>query len=186
MTQNLAIAASTNPAALSKLFAQVSGLLENGAEPAELRIRRASALLREYPTTRFQSSDAHTIQEVSGVTRGALLAWQIRKVTDFIESHIETAIGIQDLSAVVRLSSSHFCRAFRVSFKDSPHNHVMRRRIARSQVLMSTTNTPMSQIAVDCGFADQAHFSRVHRRLAGVTPGAWRRLRQGAESPSAA
>ena len=184
MTQTESTTASSDPVALNQLFAQVSGLLENGAESAEVRIRRVSALLREYPVMRDQPSDAQLFPDAHGIQRGALLAWQRRKVTDYIESHMEDPIGIEDLSAVARLSPSHFCRAFRVSFTDSPHSYVMRRRIARSQTLMLTTSAPLSNIAIECGFADQGHFSRVHRRLVGVTPGAWRRLRQDAEYQS--
>jgi len=169
MTQNLA---TNDHSSLRNLFAQVSGLLENCAEPAELRVRRAGALLRDYPMHEFQVSTPSRAQ----ATGPALPAWQIRLLTDYIESHIESPMSIQELASIARLSPSHFCRAFRRSLNESPHCFVMRRRVARSQALMSSTSAPLSHIAFDCGFADQAHFSRVHRKLVGVAPGKWRKM----------
>ncbi|WP_367571972.1 helix-turn-helix transcriptional regulator [Pseudorhizobium pelagicum] len=66
--------------------------------------------------------------------------------------------------------------AFRVSFGTSPHDYICRRRIDQAKHLMITTETPLSEIALDCGFADQSHLSRVFRRLTGHTPAAWRRV----------
>ena len=89
----------------------------------------------------------------------------------------DTTVRTKDLAALVELSSFHFCRAFRDSFGDSPHAYVTRRRIERAQGLMLTTNNSLSQVAMDCGLADQAHFNRLFRRFVGESPGAWRRAR---------
>ena len=71
----------------------------------------------------------------------------------------------------------HFCRVFRVSFGHSPHAYITRRRIERAQGLILTTGRTLGEIALDCGFADQAHFTKIFRRLCGESPGKWRRTR---------
>jgi len=109
--------------------------------------------------------------------RGGLAPWRIRRVTAHIEANLDTTVRTKDLAALVALSAFHFCRAFRDSFGDSPHGYVMRRRVERAQGLMLTTNTPLGQIAMDCGLADQAHFNRLFRRFVGESPGVWRRAR---------
>jgi AraC-like DNA-binding protein len=47
----------------------------------------------------------------------------------------------------------------------------------RAQGLMLATGASLSQIAADCGLADQAHFTKLFRRFVGDSPGAWRRAR---------
>jgi len=75
------------------------------------------------------------------------------------------------------LSPCHFSRVFRDSFGCSPLEYVTRRRMEHAQGLMLSTDAPLSQIALDCGLADQAHFSRLFRRFVGETPRSWRRAR---------
>ena len=181
MTNNLATTFTSDQVSLRNLIAQLSGLLGNPAEPAEQRVRRAGTLLRNYPMQQGEASEPRDAQP-SGP---ALLAWQIKRLMAYIESHIESPISIQELAGIAGLSPSHFCRAFRKSLNESPHCFVMQQRIARSQALMSTTKAPLSHIAIDCGFADQAHFSRVHRKLVGMAPGIWRRMRPAEELAAA-
>jgi len=107
-----------------------------------------------------------------------LASWQARKVVDHVLAHLETPILVEDLASVTRLSTSHFSRAFKLSFRMSPHVYVVALRLARARSLMLESDEQMSQIAAACGFADQAHFSRAFRRGVGCTPGLWRRERR--------
>jgi len=113
------------------------------------------------------------------VPRGGLAPWQARIVKTHIDTHLDGNLRTKDLARIVQLSSFHFCRVFRVSFGNSPHTYVTRRRVERAQGLILTTQLPLSQIASDCGFADQAHFTKIFRRLCGESPGEWRRTRLG-------
>jgi len=88
---------------------------------------------------------------------------------------------IEELAKLVGLSLSHFSRAFKDTFGDSPHGYVMRRRLERAQGLILTTNIPLLQIAMECGLADQAHLNRLFDKFVGESPGAWRRARAMAQ-----
>jgi len=107
--------------------------------------------------------------------RGGLAPWQKCKVQNYIEDQLERSILIKDLAKLVSLSSSHFCRAFKESFGETPHAYIVRARIERARILMLTTSGSLSEIAFSCGLADQAHFCRWFRQTIGMTPGAWRR-----------
>jgi AraC family transcriptional regulator len=107
--------------------------------------------------------------------RGGLAPWQKRKVEEYIERRLAGPIHVEDVAGLVSLSPGHFSRAFKESFGDTPHAYIMRMRLSRAQQLMLTTPDPLSQIALACGHADQAHFTKRFRAETGETPNAWRR-----------
>lgn len=113
--------------------------------------------------------------EVSVDARGGLAPWQKRKIGRHLRENLERSIRMDELATEVRLSVSHFCRAFKKSFGETPHAHVVRLRLELAQRLMLTTEDPLSQIALSCGLADQAHLSKLFRRVFHDTPNAWRR-----------
>jgi transcriptional regulator GlxA family with amidase domain len=144
------------------------------SDPAELLL--AAALLLQMATfTRSRNTP----------TRSGLAPWQMRTITSHVEQNLDKPIKSSELATVVRLDPAYFCRVFRASFGEPPLQYVSRRRVERAQKLMLSTDTSLSQIAFDCGFADQAHFSRSFRRVAGETPRAWRRAHAGSSADAA-
>jgi AraC family transcriptional regulator len=104
-----------------------------------------------------------------------LAAWQARKVTQHIAENLDRPISNGELADLASLSANHFSRAFKRSFGVSPHGFVIRSRLHRARTLMLLTSLPLSQIALECGFCDQAHMCRTFHRAVGNTPGSWRR-----------
>jgi AraC-like DNA-binding protein len=114
--------------------------------------------------------------------RGGLAAWQAKRIAAYVDANLGGTIRADDLAAIVNLSTSYFFRAFRETFGETPFAYVARERMRRAQELMLRSKEPLSQIALDCGLCDQAHFTRVFRRVVGMTPRTW--LRQFAGGPS--
>lgn len=106
-----------------------------------------------------------------------LPGWQASRVRAYIERNIAQPIRVPDLSALVSRTESHFSRAFKRSFGVSPHAYLVRRRIELAAQLMIESTTPLSQIALKCGFSDQAHLCRQFKKHMGAAPTAWRRVR---------
>lgn len=111
----------------------------------------------------------------SGRPRGGLAPWQKRKVQTYIEVQIEETILVKDLADLVSLSLSHFSRAFKASFGETPRAYITRAKISQARKLMLTTAESLSQIALACGLLDQSHLCRIFRKATGTTPAAWRR-----------
>jgi AraC-like DNA-binding protein len=101
-------------------------------------------------------------------------------VASHISAHLDRPIALRELAEIVRLSSSHFSRAFKGAFGQPPHTFIMRRRIDLAMEKMLNSQEPLSQIALACGFSDQAHFARLFRREIGSAPSQWRHANQSA------
>ncbi len=112
------------------------------------------------------------------MVRGGLVRWQIERVLRHIETGLDGPISLTQLAATVRLSTGYFSRAFKQSIGTPPHAYIMMCRIERAKTLLLTTEVPLCEVALECGLADQAHLSRLFRRLTGETPFAWRRRRK--------
>jgi AraC family transcriptional regulator len=148
-------------------------------EATKAHIAHAVALLRGKPDLGPGVSPEHSNPE-SHIERGGLPAWQMRSVFAHVEANLCRRVPIAELSGLVGLSPSHFCRAFKSTCGVSPRDYVLRRRVEAAQGLMLTTAEPLSAIAISCGMCDQSHFTRSFHRIVGETPYTWRRTRRGA------
>lgn len=153
---------------MTELCAAIRSALDDERGTAEDSLRRASEMLQGVGETETATKEP---------VHGGLSPWQIRKVTSHVEAHLDRSIRNEDLATIVRLNPSHFGRAFRTSFGEPPHEYVIRRRVERAQGLMLSTDASLSEIALDCGLADQSHLTRLFRRIVGEPPRAWRRAR---------
>jgi AraC-like DNA-binding protein len=165
--------------AVAARLVEAACLVRDGnGEAAKAQIMRAMALLRGEPGA-IPAAVSTRNGGMRECVRGALAAWQKRRLTAYIDAHLMETIRVEELAALLDLSESHFSRAFRCSFGASAHEYVTRRRIEVGQSLMLTTREPLCAIALRCGLSDQSHFTRVFRRIVGETPYAWRRTRWG-------
>ena len=108
-------------------------------------------------------------REPRGLSRQAL-----ERIDEYIDSHLDSPLDAQELAAVVRMSVSHFTRCFYKSVGLTPHRYVVQCRVMRARELLTTTDLPLTEIALTSGFADQSHFSRRFHELVGIPPGAFR------------
>ena len=106
---------------------------------------------------------------------GGLAPGVLRRVREYIEQHLAESIGTDALARIAGLSTGHFNRAFKQSTGDSPHQYIIRKRVAMAKQLLIQTSRFLADIALDSGFADQSHFSRTYVAITGETPSACRR-----------
>jgi AraC family transcriptional regulator len=102
--------------------------------------------------------------------RGRLSKPQLRRVTAYIEDHLEEDLSLATLAGVAGVSASHLKTLFRRSTGLPVHEYVIKRRVERAKVLLMRGELPVSQVALQAGFAHQSHMARWMRRLLGVTP----------------
>jgi len=106
---------------------------------------------------------------------GGLAPWQARRIKAEIEARCGESLKVSELAASLNLSTSHFSRAFKISFGECAGDYLRARRVERAQQLMLEGRLGLAEIALQCGFSDQAHFSRVFSATIGMPPHRWRR-----------
>lgn len=94
-----------------------------------------------------------------------------------------TPPSAETLARAAGVHRVHLVRSFRDHFGCTLRGYVRRRRVARAASLLRETHLPLSQVAAECGFADQAHLTRSVHQALGVTPLVLRR-RAGARITS--
>jgi AraC-like DNA-binding protein len=146
---------------LSRLLSDASNAVDNDSGTVRSCLTRALALL--------------CTDDAASPKTGGLAASCEQRVRKHIEVHLDEPIRSVELAAICRLSTRDFSAAFRQSFGLSVPMFVAQRRLARAEMMMLATDHSLTEIALNCGFCDQAHFSRLFRRIAGSTPGSWRR-----------
>jgi AraC-like DNA-binding protein len=98
----------------------------------------------------------------------------LKRVEEYIATHLDSALDVHELAALVHLSSFHFIRLFHKSVGLTPRKYVIQSRVMRARELLATTDLPLTEIALATGFSDQSHFSRRFHELVGVPPRAFR------------
>ena len=95
---------------------------------------------------------------------------QERRLAEYIESHLDEGLSLDDLAAVAGISVPHLTPLFRRTFGQTVHRYVMERRVARARDLLAQGHLSITEVALECGFSHASHLARWMRRLVGVRP----------------
>jgi AraC family transcriptional regulator len=149
----------------------IIGEIDRASHPAQvLLVETVSAALAAHLVRSFNHHDA-----VATPLIPRLSPRELSRLTDYIEDHLHRPIGLSELADLVNVSRFHFARLFRQSTGMTAIHYVERRRIQRAQVLIATTDTPLSDIALIVGYSDQSCFTRRFNRHNGCTPAVYAR-----------
>ena len=137
-----------------------------------------SRLFMDHVTLAFASHVAQTYGGMQApiLRKGGLAPWQERLSKELIVNNLAGAISLSEIAKACGLSVGHFSRAFRNSTSVAPHAWLLKTRVESAKAMLRNRDLSLSVIAHNCGFADRSHFTRVFTRIAGLSPGAWRRL----------
>ena len=105
---------------------------------------------------------------------GGLCPRRERIAKQLIQANLGESLAIADLAQACALSRSHFSRAFKCTTGLSPQEWIRQQRIQRAKELITGSALSLTQISLECGFCDQAHFCHMFTRSEGVNPMTWR------------
>lgn len=159
----------------------------NEALSAELFFSRVTVLIARTGRQRFSSPDRtmamaypqHTTARAPAsaprkTNTGGLSPQREKRVKQLILERLGDSLEVTELAQACALSRSHFSRAFKCSTGLSPQEWIRQQRVALAKQLIQYTDMSLTQISLECGFCDQAHFCHIFTRSEGINPFAWR------------
>ena len=151
---------------LGGVLQRLARAIEEGAPRAELQ--RLLEMLVEASCAAARAPATRTLP-------GGPLRPEIALARRIIQDRFAQTISLGALAAEVGLSKFHLLRLFREEVGTTPHAYQLHLRVSRAREMLDA-HVPAAEVALVCGFADQAHFTRAFKRIVGYTPGAFRRF----------
>jgi AraC-like DNA-binding protein len=94
----------------------------------------------------------------------------VRLSREYLHEHAAENVTLEALARFAGLSAFHLCRVFRAAVGMTPHAYQTQARVRRAKSLL-VAGLPITVVAAQTGFYDQAHLTRHFKRIVGLTPG---------------
>jgi AraC family transcriptional regulator len=170
---DLACAPASIDPVLANLGAALLPALENAAAINALFVDRVSLALQAHVVAQYGGGAAQSLRRNGGLTRS-----QEQRAKHYLVETDTADLSLAGAAATCGLSRSYFSKAFKAATGRTPHRWLLEHRIEQAKQRLRGADA-IADIALDCGFTDQSHFTRVFTHMVGKPPGAWRRHCQG-------
>jgi AraC family transcriptional regulator of arabinose operon len=99
---------------------------------------------------------------------------QTQRLHDFLATHPDRVITIDEMARIASLSVSQTIRLFKKEWQTTPYQFHLQCRIAAAQSLLRSSSMTIREISEDLGFSDEYHFASIFKKKTGIAPGTWR------------
>ncbi|RBJ85971.1 AraC family transcriptional regulator [Pseudomonas sp. MWU12-2534b] len=148
-----------------QLFAELEQLYRT------LVAAEAEPLLKHSAVVSFFSDLQQRLNPAEALPRGDNR--KLQEAADYIRQHCTQALSLDDICQAAQLSPSYLIRAFKQQFGMPPHAYLVNQRVQFAQARLRS-GAPIAEVALEAGFADQAHFQRAFKQHLAATPGQYR------------
>lgn len=152
-----------------ELFRAIRDLHLTLEDPQADPLKTGTDLMRAFVAVSLRHGEAGGRLRPAGQEPAA-----VRRAREYLDAHLDRPVELADLADAVGLSRFHLLRVFRSTVGTTPHGYLTDRRVQQAKELLSG-DLPLAEVAVACGFCDQAHLNRVFKARVGVAPGQYRR-----------
>jgi AraC family transcriptional regulator of arabinose operon len=145
------------------VFNDIQTLMERGFEMREMEI--ANIKFFDFISSLIYSKDIDPhFQEDDAVSNSI----------EFMKTHLESIFSVEELALKHHLSTSHYSRLFRQKTGNSPIQYFNQLKIHKSCQYLYFTDKNIKEIGSELGFNDQYYFSRLFKKLMGISPAKYR------------
>lgn len=167
---SLSVETASKDIVLANLARALVPSLEKPEEANALFVDQMTTAIGTYLVQRYGGRPAKASDRLGSLSRA-----HEDLAKSLLLENLDGNVSISAVAQMCNLSRGYFIRAFRETTGMTPYQWVLRERIDRARDLLRASNTPLAEVAIACGFADQSHFTRVFAGIVGTTPGNWRR-----------
>lgn len=169
----LAYAADVNDDFIRQICLRIIEELQTESAGGALLVEQLALVLGTHLRMRY--CDGQTKRQLQERQPHMLDERRLKRVIDYVESHLFEDLSVTELAEVACLSRSHFARAFRGALGQSPSDYVGDRRLENAKQMLQDKSLSLTEIAATCCFSSQAAFTRAFKKKTGQSPGAFRR-----------
>lgn len=99
---------------------------------------------------------------------------KILDTMSYVQLHLSENLTVAELAQRVNQSQDYFSKQFLIHTGQRPLNYIHEKKIERAQYLIATTDKTFLEIAMDTGFSNLPHFSKIFKQIVSLTPGEYR------------
>ncbi|CAI8809669.1 helix-turn-helix domain-containing protein [Pseudomonas sp. IT-P395] len=147
------------------LFNDLNGLYETLVDEQQDVLRKQSAAVEFFSDLQLRLNPAGpSLREPN---------FKLERAADFIREHCTELLNLDDICTAAQLSPSYLIRAFKQHYGMTPHAFLVNQRIQFARERLRSGQL-IADVALEAGFADQAHFQRAFKQHLAATPGQYR------------
>ena len=175
--QDLARSCGVEAVRTDPIVAALNAVLQTACDqtalPSALFVRSIERAIQAHLAHEYGAAKTSSVPRRRGLTRS-----QERRAKQILATDAGEYVSIARVAEVCTLSRNYFIRAFKETTGETPHRWRSRFRVEKAKDLLLGDRS-IAEIALDCGFADQSHLTRVFAKMIGLPPGVWRRKYRG-------
>src|SRR5579871_155470 len=162
---------STDEPVVRNLLTTRQAVIGKPAEAHQLFLDHVALALTVHIAQTYGGMRTNEVSQSNG-----LAGWQERRVKELMTATLTEELPLTRLASECGLSVRHFARAFRQTTGMPPHRWLLKHRVAHAKDLLKRRELLLAEVALEYGFADQSHFTRVFTAMVGASPGRYRKL----------
>ncbi len=102
----------------------------------------------------------------------------LQNVKEYLDQHFQEKITLDALSEIFYINKFYLTRVFREQFGLTVNGYLSQVRITHAKQLLRFTDLPIEKIGQECGMSDANYFSRMFKKVEGISPGEFRKMWQ--------
>lgn len=139
--------------------------LEAGCPSGRLYGESAATMLATHLLKHYSVCENTIREHKSGIPQKTL-----RRILDYMNDNFGENLSLSELAAIANLSPYHFTRQFKQATNLSPSQFLLKLRLEKAEILLQNPKLSIANIALQTGFSNQSHFTRVFKSHFGFTP----------------